>query len=150
MADLNPTMVKFGAPATIVRRYEHWQVQARPVQATLGSLALIARSDARAFSALPGEAFAELGAVVGDIEAVLAGRFAYDRLNYLMLMMVDKEAHFHVIPRYASPRRFAEVEFTDPGWPGPPDLGHGAEADEAVLARLVAELKSAWPGGERR
>ena len=137
-------MVKFGAPATILHRYHHWLVQLRPAQATLGSLVLIACAEARAFSELSREAFLELAQVTADIEAVLAHKFAYDKLNYLMLMMVDKDVHFHVLPRYATPRRFAEVEFTDPGWPGPPDLGYGNDPGPSGLDPLVAELKSAW------
>ena len=33
--------------------------------------------------------------------------------NYLMLMMVDPHVHFHVIPRYAAPQRFEDVDFPD-------------------------------------
>ena len=53
------------------------------------------------FSALPGEAYKEMGAVVADIERALKAAFAYEKINYLMLMMVDPNVHFHVIPRYS-------------------------------------------------
>ena len=57
--------------------------------------------------------------------------FACDKLNYLMLMMVDPDVHFHVLPRYAVEREFGGVRFTDPGWPKVPNLGH-----ENELARM--------------
>ncbi len=142
-------MLKFGAPATILRHYVHWLVMLRPAQATLGSLVLAAVEKATALSALSRAAFTELAAVTGDIEAVLENKFAYDKVNYLMLMMIDKDVHFHVIPRYAAARQFAGAEFIDRGWPGTPDLGYDNLADHAanaaVLARLTAELKDAWP-----
>ncbi|MGI9228261.1 MAG: HIT family protein [Gammaproteobacteria bacterium] len=143
-ANMNPTMLKFGAPATVLQGYNHWLVQLRPAQATLGSLVLIARAAARAFPELSRDAFTELARVTKDIEAVLTGKFGYEKLNYLMLMMVDPDVHFHVIPRYAAPKQFSGVVFTDPGWPGPPDLGHDNKVDSSVLTRLTDELKSAW------
>ena len=56
---MNPTIEKFGYPATLVREYEHWLVLLRPAQVTLGSLVLAAKSDATAYGDLPREAFAE-------------------------------------------------------------------------------------------
>ena len=43
---------------------------------------------------------------------------AYEKINYLMLMMVDRDVHFHVIPRYAGERVHEGVSFPDAG--GPP------------------------------
>ena len=48
---MNPTIEKFGYPATLVREFEHWVVLLRPAQVTLGSLVLAAKSDATAYSA---------------------------------------------------------------------------------------------------
>ena len=56
---MNPTMDKFGFPATLVREFEHWVVLLRPAQVTLGSMVLAAKSNATAYSALPAQAFAE-------------------------------------------------------------------------------------------
>jgi diadenosine tetraphosphate (Ap4A) HIT family hydrolase len=101
---VNPTIEKFGYPATQVREYEHWLVLLRPAQVTLGSLVLAAKSDGTAFSALPRAAFAEQADVIAAIERALTAFTGYERINYLMLMMVDPNVHFHVIPRYSEPR----------------------------------------------
>ena len=101
---MNPTIEKFGWPATLVHEFEHWGVLARPAQPTLGSLVLAAKSDATAFGDLPAAAHAELKQVTAAIEAALAKAVGYARLNYLMLMMVDPHVHFHVIPRYEGAR----------------------------------------------
>jgi diadenosine tetraphosphate (Ap4A) HIT family hydrolase len=75
------------------------------------------------FSDITPDAFAELAQVTRDIETGLAAFRPYDKINYLMLMMVDPDVHFHVMPRYGSPQTFEAVEFPDAGWPGPPQLG---------------------------
>ena len=60
----NQTAVRFGYPETLIREYEHWLVLLREPQATLGSLVLCAKSGATEFSALPMEAYVEMGTVV--------------------------------------------------------------------------------------
>jgi diadenosine tetraphosphate (Ap4A) HIT family hydrolase len=137
---MNPTIEKFGYPATLLREFEHWMVLLRPAQVTLGSLVLAAKSDATAYRDLPREAFAEQADVVKAVETALSGFCEYERINYLMLMMVDPNVHFHVIPRYSSPRSWGGLEFADAGWPGPPQLGQAVPLDSAQIAALVTEL----------
>lgn len=138
---MNVTLKKFGWPATLVKEFEHWVVLARPAQPTLGSLVLAAKSDVTAFGDLPGEAHAELKQATTAIEAALSGAVGYARLNYLMLMMVDPNVHFHVIPRYEGSREWNGREFVDVGWPKVPDLGHAVALEGAELSSLVEWLK---------
>lgn len=142
---MNATMKKFGAPGTLIRDYDHWSVLLRPGQVTLGSLVLVCKDPATAFSLISGAAFAELQVVTAHIEGALGQSFNYDRINYLMLMMVDPDVHFHVIPRYAEPRTFAGQAFMDPGWPGPPDLADINPTSHEQNARILGALQSDWP-----
>ncbi|MGZ2411709.1 diadenosine tetraphosphate (Ap4A) HIT family hydrolase [Sphingomonas sp. F9_3S_D5_B_2] len=142
---MNETIRKFGHPATLVRDYAHWVVLVRPAQPTLGSLVLAAKSDATAFGDLPEAAHTELAVASRDIEAVLQTLVGYDRINYLMLMMVDPHVHFHVIPRYEGARQRGGLALPDQGWPKTPDLGSGVTLDAAQIADLAAWLKAAWP-----
>jgi diadenosine tetraphosphate (Ap4A) HIT family hydrolase len=144
---VNQTMRTFGHPASVVAEYDHWAVLLRPQQATLGALVLVCREEATAFSALSPAAFAELGGIVRDIEAALAAAFANEKINYLMLMMVDPHVHFHVLPRYSAPRDVAGVTFTDPGWPRLPDLGNAAPVTDDCRAALLAALRTSWRTG---
>jgi diadenosine tetraphosphate (Ap4A) HIT family hydrolase len=141
---LNATMRKFGAPGTCIHHYRHWTVLLRPAQVTLGSLVLAAFEPARALSDLSRESFAELRDVVGDIELALRRAFDYDKINYLLLMMVDPDVHFHVIPRYASDREFAGVRFTDRGWPGVPTLSAANEVSTETLERIRGHIQTCW------
>lgn len=141
---MNATMEKFGWPGTLVAEFEHWVVLARPAQPTLGSMVLAAKSEATAFSDLPAEAHAELKQVTTAIERALAKAVSCDKLNYLMLMMVDPHVHFHVIPRYEGSRDWNGREFVDVGWPRVPDLGHAVALEGPELAALVNWLKSSF------
>jgi diadenosine tetraphosphate (Ap4A) HIT family hydrolase len=142
---MNPTIEKFGYPATLVREFEHWLVLLRPAQVTLGSLVLAAKSEATAYGSLPQEAFAQQGEAVAAIERALAAFTRFEKINYLMLMMVDPNVHFHVIPRYSEPRVREGVSFVDAGWPGPPQLasavGLSAEQIDALSRELIANFR---------
>lgn len=139
---MNPTIEKFGFPQSLVAEFEHWVVLARPAQPTLGSLVLAARSAATAFGDLPAEAHAELKTVTAAIEKALTKAVDYAKINYLMLMMVDREVHFHVIPRYDGAREWEGREFVDVGWPKVPDLGHAVALEREDLMKLVEWLKT--------
>ena len=141
---LNATMRKFGAPQTIIQQYQYWSVLLRPAQATLGALVLAAHEPAEAFSQLSPESFTELHTITGQIESALTKAFQYDKINYLMLMMVDPDVHFHVIPRYAQPRQFADMEFIDAGWPAMPNLGQINKTDAAINQRIMNYIQSCW------
>ena len=141
---INDTIRKFGYPATLLREYDHWLVLLRPSQVTAGSLVLAAKSDATAYGDLPQAAFAEQTVVIAEIELNLRATVAYQRINYLMLMMVDPHVHFHVIPRYDGSRSFAGLDVADHGWPGPPDLKSAIALDDAEIASAQAMLASAW------
>lgn len=137
-------MEKFGYPDTLIREYEYWSVQLRPEQVTLGSLVLCNNEPVTQFSQVSTGAFTELQYVISGIEAALANQFDYDKINYLMLMMIDPDVHFHVIPRYAAGPSFKGITFEDAGWPGPPQLATPTTTDENTFAAILQTLRSAW------
>lgn len=140
----NATLRQFGYPDTLITEAEHWAVLLRPQQVTLGALILASKSSATEFSALPPEAFVEMRAHIVRIEQVLNTVFNYQRMNYLMLMMVDPHVHFHVIPRYDGNRDYSGATFQDAGWPGPPRLDHINATSGDLFSALQETLKSAW------
>ena len=146
---MNDTIRRFGYPDTLLARYDHWVALLRPAQPTAGSLVLASTSEATRFSDLAPEAFAELGAVVCDIETALSAAVRYDKINYLMLMMVDPHVHWHVIPRYDGERELEGVKLADRGWPKLPQLGEALQLSPEQIARLGERLRALWPGGAR-
>lgn len=140
----NATARKFGFPDTLVAETPHWLVLVRPQQPTYGSLVLVCKDEATAFSDLSPGAFADLQAAVRGVEALLREAVAYERINYLMLMMVDPDVHFHVLPRYAGERRHGGHTFADAGWPGPPQLASHVALGEEEAQALAAEFAARW------
>jgi diadenosine tetraphosphate (Ap4A) HIT family hydrolase len=140
----NQTAVRFGYPDTLIREYGHWLVLLREPQATLGSLVLCAKSEATEFSALPVEAHAEMAKVVCEIEHALKAAFDYDKINYLMLMMVDPNVHFHVIPRYSQAQSACGLTIADPGWPAMPLLGEARDITATERDALREFISKYW------
>jgi len=140
----NATEIKFGDPDTRIAQTDCWTVLLRPKQPTLGSLVLVCREPVQQFSAVSAVAFADLQHVVKGVEGMLRQVVGYERLNYLMLMMVDPDVHFHVIPRYGVARQHQGVDYPDSGWPGPPQLEPAVVPDTDARAGLLARLRGAW------
>jgi diadenosine tetraphosphate (Ap4A) HIT family hydrolase len=142
---MNPTIEKFGYPDTLIKEYGHWVVLLRPVQVTVGSLVLACKEDAQSFGTISPEASTELQSVVADLEGALAAAFSYQRINYLALMMVDKEVHFHVLPRYEKPVALNQNSFEDLAWPGAPDIMFALSLSAEDMASIKQIIESAWP-----
>lgn len=142
---MNATFEKFGWPETLVKEFDHWAVLLRPGQVTLGSLVLAAKSNATAFGDLPTEAFTELKPATAAIEDTLTRFVAFEKINYLMLMMVDPHVHFHVIPRYDGTREWQGQHFPDEGWPKTPALNRAVTPDALQRDALVKALINHWP-----
>jgi len=141
----NATARKFGYPRTLVAETEHWLVLVRPQQPTFGALVLVCKDEATAFSDLSASTMADMKPAVDGIEALLRHTVAYERINYLMLMMVDPDVHFHVLPRYDGEREYDGKTFKDAGWPGPPALASNVALSEEEAATLAADFAARWP-----
>ena len=143
---MNETARKFGYPDSVVHEFDHWLVQLRPAQVTIGSLVLVCKDDASRFGEISSAASTELQVATNAIETALGELFANDKINYLMLMMVDPDVHFHVLPRYASDREFADGTWADAFWPGPPDITSALELSDDQKSSLLEALRGAFAG----
>lgn len=140
----NPTALAFGYPGSKIAETDHWLILLRPKQPTFGSLVLVCKEAVQAFSEVSPAAFADLQVAVAGIERLLKAQVDYEKINYLMLMMVDKDVHFHVIPRYAGAREHEGLVFPDVGWPAAPALGSAVELPLETAGRLAARFAQAW------
>jgi diadenosine tetraphosphate (Ap4A) HIT family hydrolase len=143
MLQSHATLQKFGYPQTCLAEWNHWAVLLRPQQATFCALVLASRLDVKSIASLPAGAYAELQPVTTAIEAALASIRPFDKINYLCLMMVDPQVHFHVLPRYATAQEYGGTVFLDPGWPGPPDLKFANSVSDGARAALQKALVDA-------
>lgn len=117
-----------------------WIWSLRPVQSTLGAGVLSLKRECPILSDLSQNEFNDLYEIIPIIEKVLKKTFDYDIMNYLMLMMIDKQVHYHIIPRYQNEINFANINWIDSGWPNIPILSEGEEEKE-ILKEILKEIK---------
>lgn len=113
---------KFLVKEFIIFETEFWKWSLRPHQATLGASIISLKRSCNAFSLLNKEEFEDLYNIISMCEPILKSLFNYDKINYLMLMMVDEQVHYHVIPRYETPIELFNEVWKDSSWPGLPNL----------------------------
>ena len=144
--EISPTASKFGYPGTCIAETPSWLVLLRPQQVTFCSLVLVCREPVTAFGDVSPQALAALQPVLKNIELLLTDVVRYQKINYLMLMMVDPDVHFHVIPRYDGVREYDGLGLADTGWPGPPRLDQAVQLSPGAQAALVQTLRDKWGG----
>lgn len=139
----NPTLEAFLKPDNFIFATDHWVVVLRPKQVTLGCLILITKHPVESIAELSADAVADLHTAWTKIGALYDATLQPDKLNYLALMMVDPNPHFHVLPRYGSSRAFDGNFYEDKSWPKPPDLANDIALDAAQTQKLVELLRGA-------
>ena len=137
---MNEFKLKFRTKELFIYETEYWVWSLRPVQATLGAGILALKRECPIFSELNQEEFSDLNNIIKVIENTSKKVFNYDIMNYLMLMMVDKQVHYHVIPRYERDTEFSGITWKDSGWPGVPNLV-GEEVEVKTLKKILTAVK---------
>lgn len=127
---------KFRVKELLIADSGLWRWSVRPVHSTLEAGVLSLSRFTTAFADLSEDESRDPGAVVKTIEATLRGAFGPEKMNYVMLMMIDDHLHFHVLPRFAETKTFAGLDWADSGWPGPPGMSDYADrSDEMRYSR---------------
>ena len=119
---MNVAIQNFGYPGSLVKEYAHWVVLLRPEQVTIGSLVLVAKSEATHLGELSEEEWAEFAKVSKEMEGLLEKVFSAEKFNYLALMMKDPNVHFHLVPRYSKLVTLDGKEYKDTDWPEKTEL----------------------------
>ncbi|MCU4156460.1 adenylyltransferase/cytidyltransferase family protein [Carboxylicivirga sp. A043] len=150
---LKDTLKKFGYPNSLIKEYDHWLLLLRSEQVTLGAMILICKEDVNQFHAISEEAMQEMSIITKEIELCIQAELKAEKINYLMLMMVDPEVHFHVIPRYSQSVDFENFNYTDGSWPGAIDLASHKNTisdEQKILVRdYLRGLLQTNPGTKR-
>ena len=133
---------KFKVNELLLARVGAWNISLRPAQVTLGSLILSLDRECPNLCGLTPKEGEELSSAFVVIEKVLNETFKPDKINYLALMMVDNQVHFHVIPRYSAVRDFEGVGYEDVNWPKPPNVLSKIDLSDENLLKLFQYLKN--------
>jgi diadenosine tetraphosphate (Ap4A) HIT family hydrolase len=141
---MNDTLRRFGYPDSCVKEYLHWVVLVRPGQVTFGCTIIAAKSPTSSLGDLTPDEAAELPRVLRDFEQTVRRIAPVSKFNYLALMMVDPNPHFHAIPRHATVVDRGGVTFADVAFPNPPDVRSGPGLTREQLEFVRRLLQESW------
>lgn len=135
---------KFRVDELRIFETDYWIWSLRPHQATLGAGVISLKRPCASFSGVTPEEHRDLHQVIVRVESGLMAAFQYDAINYLMLMMVDKHVHYHVLPRYQGPREMFGRLWEDASWPAIPFLGGeplNSQSLSEIRDTIITELR---------
>jgi diadenosine tetraphosphate (Ap4A) HIT family hydrolase len=138
---LNSTLKKFNYPENLIKEYNNWYLLIRPDQVTFGSMVLIEKKNKKKLSDISIKSFNELKIISKKIENFFLKRFRFNKINYLILMMVDPHVHIHIIPRHKKKVIFGGKTFKDYGYPMPPNLSKKNAINKNILTKLKIKLE---------
>lgn len=132
---------KFKVEELLITKVGAWNISLRPAQVTIGSLVLSLDRECPVLGGLTIEDASDLGVAFKEIEKIYNETFQPDKINYLALMMVDEQVHFHVIPRYSRPVIFQGQQFPDKNWPMPTDVTDALTLNDTTLLAILDYFK---------
>lgn len=136
----NDFIEKFQLRKLLIKQIGNWNISVRPQQPTIGSLILSLNRRCESLSQLNTEEGEQISLAFVEIEKMLKNAFAPSLINYLALMLVDHQVHFHVIPRYSNEVVFKNVKYSDKDWPHIHSL-KALDIDENTLVDILEYLK---------
>lgn len=132
---------KFQIEELKIKKIGSWIISLRPQQITLGSLLLSLDRKCPHLGGITEKEGKQLSQAFRVVENLLEASFKPDKINFLALMMVDHQVHFHIIPRYKNIRVFQEREFLDKNWPMPPILSNTIDLNKIDLLNIIKFIK---------
>ncbi|MCU1455661.1 MAG: hypothetical protein JWN46_3807 [Acidimicrobiales bacterium] len=128
-------------PETVIDQRSEWTLAVNRNQNLLGKLILGLRRPSSSVTDVSTAEWASLRVEIQRATSVLDRCFRPDQFNFAFLMNVDPQVHLHVLPRYATARRWHGREFTDPDW-GAAFGRQRRDLDPADLKALADEIRA--------
>lgn len=128
-------------PETVIEERAHWTLAVNRNQDLLGKSMVVLRRECTAVIDVHDEEWATLRHELRRLVPALTELFHPDQINFAFLMNLDAQVHLHVIPRYATARRWRDLDFEDPHW----GSAFGQEQrvlNPDALADLAGEIRS--------
>ncbi|MGO3184224.1 MAG: HIT family protein [Aequorivita sp.] len=139
---MNEFREKFQIEKFQIQKLGSWIISLRPQQVTLCSLVLSLDRKCPHLGQITEKEGAELSCAFKFVEKLLQKTFNPEKINYLALMMLDHQVHFHIIPRYKDSIEFDDQIYRDKDWPKPPNVLKPLELSENILISLRQHLKN--------
>lgn len=147
MSNLKEFETKFRTQEFKIYETDYWVWSLRPHQVTVGAGILSLKRECLTFGELYQEEYSDLNNIIKVIETTLKSIFNFDVMNYLMLMIVDKHVHYHIVPRYKGKVEMFGTNWEDSSWPAVPNLlGEPLEEKklEEIKLLIQSKIKKIW------
>jgi diadenosine tetraphosphate (Ap4A) HIT family hydrolase len=131
---------KFNERENLVKEYKYWKLLLKESPNKLGRMVAVLKREAFPLRNILPEEMEEYALVAKDAESSLEKAFGSYLSQHLHLAFVDKQIHFHIIPRYKDTVDFAGVLWEDDQHPDPRHQ-EKVDVDRAVLKEIREEIK---------
>jgi len=129
-------------PQSLIVDGAQWAVVLNQDQSLLGRCFLLLKRPETEVTALTEPELVDLWETTRRVRQALDALWAPDHFNFAFLMNVDKQVHFHVIPRYLGRREFAGGTFVDPEFGKHYGIGPARTLDPVAYDAVQNALKS--------
>jgi len=126
--------------AHILEKFNEKQNLVKEEPNKLGRLVAILKREAFPLQNISSEEMAEYSTIVKEVEPALEKAFGAYLVQHMHLAFVDKQIHFHIIPRYKETIEFAGINWTDDQNPNPL-VQSKVECSRDVLDKTISKLK---------
>ena len=103
-------------PESVIEERPSWTLAVNRNQDLLGKAMVVLRRHGTTVIDIAPQEWALLRDELRRLVPALDRLFHPDQFNFAFLMNLDSQVHIHVVPRYASSRRWRERIFTDEHW----------------------------------
>jgi diadenosine tetraphosphate (Ap4A) HIT family hydrolase len=131
---------KFRLNDYLLKAIGSWLISVRPQQPTIGCLVLSLNRSCDKLGNIDEQEGIDLVHAFTEVERILYASFMPNKINYLSLMMIDEQVHFHVIPRYKESVYVLGTEYQDRSWPLYPSL-EPLKMNESTMEEIIKILK---------
>ncbi|MFA5134988.1 MAG: HIT domain-containing protein [Patescibacteria group bacterium] len=128
----------------LIKEFRHWSVYAHENQGYLGRCVIwCTRKNALDLTHATEDEWKELFAILKTLRRAVLACFNPDWFNYAFLGNETRHLHAHLVPRYAQPKKFMGITFTDACYGHLYKTNRDFVTSEALLQEVTMRLKKA-------
>ncbi len=128
----------------LITESDTWALVLNTDQSLLGRCYLLLKRPETDPLALTQDELQELWLMARRARKALEDAWEPEHFNFAFLMNIDRQVHFHIIPRYKLKREFVGGTFVDPDFGGHYGTGVPRNLDDPTYDAVIAEIRRRW------
>lgn len=131
---------KFNEKDNLIKEYTYWKLLLKEKPNKIGRMVAILKREAFPLKNILPEEMAEYAVVANDVETVLEKAFGAYLVQHMHLAFIDKQIHFHLLPRYKEEVSFEGITWVDDQNPNPL-IQQSPETSREYLDKVIGKIK---------